>query len=262
MTTKASAEWGGQAAIGDIINKTSISSLIGQLTGNSTVVIHNLHITNVTKAANEPSAGLIAYFGLTEWWFSVLSKDERGAIEDAIGDDVCKTSISTTNRTASSWLRSVALRIGIIHQNLASKLRAKASFLEFGIDADDYWQRQLDIVRRHWARLDFESAREELWAVGSRMREENALPEARIACSDLLASLMRADPYYAEVMECILPIITTRPGIVQSVLAKGFPQFDIHRFRHAMYYGEIIGDIRRVKRGNSYGLFGAMETSE
>jgi hypothetical protein len=196
MAIKAAAKQGGQAAIGDIINKTNFSSFIGQLAGNSTVVIHNLHITQINKAANETSAGLIEYF------------------------------------------------------------------LESGIGVDDYWRRQLDVVRRHWEQREFESAREELWSVGARMRDENALPEARSACSKLLTSLMRADPYYAEVMERILPIIRIRPGIVQAVLAKGFPEFDIQRFRHAMYYGEIMGDIQRIKRGNSYGLFESRERTE
>lgn len=252
--TKATAESGGQASIGDIVNRTNINGLIGQVAGNNTVVIQHLHIT--TGGTQLPgNAGLVGYFGLLDWWNDVLSPAERGALEDAIGDDVVRSRITTTNRSAPSWLRSTALRIAAVHPNLASKLRAKASGIETGIEIDDYWQHQLETVRRHWLIMDFEQARADLRDIAYRMREENALAEDKAAYSRLLVEFMRADPYYTGVMDVVLPIIKSRPGVIQATLARGLPQFDIDRYRHAMYYGEIIGDIKRVKQGRSYGLY-------
>lgn len=256
MATKASADKGAQAAIGNIVNHTNITGLIGQICGNNTVVIQHLHImTNAATIEDDTPCGLIAHFDLGQWWQETLTECERGAIENAIGSEVARDKVSATSRSPQSWLRSTAFRIAAVHPTLASKMRAKASWIETGVELDDYWKRQFDAVRRHWARQDFESAREELRAVNYRMRQENALPEAGIAYHELLAGLMRADPYYREVMDFVLPIVTSRPGVIQATLAKCCPGFDIERFRHAMYYGEIIGDIKRVKHGRSYGLY-------
>lgn len=254
MATKATADRGAQAAIGDILNHTC--SLIGQLSGNSTVVIQNLHINAwPAPAAVAAPAGLIAYFGLTDWWQASLMEAERSVIENAIGDEVAKATISATSQTAHSWLRSVARRIGSVHPVLASKARAKACAIISGLEIDDYWLKQLDAIRRYWLRHDFQAARDELRAVGFRMREENALPDVVSLYDNLREEFMHADPYYAEVMDVVKPIIQSRPGLTQSILAKGLPEIDIERFRYVMYYGELIGDITRIKSGRSYGLY-------
>jgi hypothetical protein len=248
MGNRASARDGGQAAIGDIINNT----LIGHLAGNcGTVVIQHLHVT--AQCDHRAPSGLIDYFDLEDWWL-YLSDRDRGIIEDAIGPEVCREKIHATSQSASSWLRGIAWRICAVHAQLASRLRAKATGIDTGTEIDDYWSRQLDVVRRHWQRQDFADAREALRKVGYRMREENALPDALDAFAALQADLFRADPYYTEVIAAVLPIIRSRPGVIQSVLAKGLT-FDVDRFRHAMYYGELLGDLRRVKHGRSYGLF-------
>lgn len=254
MVNKAAAKDGAQAAIGDIVNN-SISGLIGQLCGNGTVVIHNLHINAGSgSVVDSQPAGLIAYFELSGWWQDILSEAERGAIEDAIGSEVARDRITTTSRPAHSWLRGIALRIGAVHPQLASKLRAKAAGLQTGVEIDDYWQRQFAAVRRHWLRQDFEQARIELRDIAFRMREENALPGVLQSYAALLAEFNHADPYYTDVMAVVLPIVASRPGVIQATLAKGCPEFDAEQFRHAMYYGEIIGDIKRVKQGRSYAL--------
>lgn len=261
MGNKAAANDGAQAAIGDIVNN-SISGLIGQLCGNGTVVIHHLHINAGGSAfIDDAPAGFIAYFDLVDWWQSALSEAERGAIENAIGNEVTRDHITATSRAAQSWLRGIALRIGAVHPQLASKLRAKAAGIETGVEIDDYWQRQFGTVRRYWLHQDFEQARTELRDIAYRMREENALPDVRRAYTALLVEFNRADPYYTEVMAVVLPIVESRPGVIQATLAKGCPDFDAERFRHAMYYGEMIGDIKRVKQGRSYGLHPAT-TSE
>lgn len=255
MGNKAAADNGAQAAIGNIVNN-SISGLIGQLCGNGTVVIHHLHINaGGSSVVDDAPSGLIAYFDLVAWWQDVLSEAERGAIEDAIGGEVARDRITATSRSAQSWLRGIALRIGAVHPLLASKIRAKAAGIETGVEIDDYWQRQFETVRRHWLHQDFEQARTDLRDIAYRMREEHALPDVRKTYVALLAEFNHADPYYTDVMAVVLPIVESRPGVIQATLSKGCPAFDPERFRHAMYYGEIIGDLKRVKQGRSYGLF-------
>lgn len=259
MTRSAFADSGGQAAIRDITNNnssTAINGLIGQLTGSGNVVIQHLHINTSGAPLNEGAypSGLIAHFGLSQWWLTGLAPEDRAEIEDSFGAEVAKSRVSRTSRTPQSWLHSLALRVSASHPTIASKLRAKATEIETGVPIDDYWLRQLDVVNKHWLRLDFEQARVDLREIAYRMREENALPEARAAYDKLLKEFLHADPYYAEVIAVVLPIIANRPGVIQSFLAKEL-NFDVERFRYAMYYGDITGEIRRVKSGRSYALY-------
>lgn len=53
MGNKAAADHGAQAAIGDIINSTDITGLIGQLCSTNNVVIQNLHV-HFTLERDEP----------------------------------------------------------------------------------------------------------------------------------------------------------------------------------------------------------------
>ncbi len=257
--SKAKAEHGGQAALGNILNNHGVAGLVGQLSG-GTIVIQHLHITTApVPVLHQPAeiSGLIAHFSLQDWWLS-LSEVDRGIIDDAIGPEVCREKIHATSRSACSWLRGIAWRICVVHPQLASRLRAKATGIETGTEIDDYWSRQMDVIRRHWKQLDYGAAREEVRAVGYRMREENALPDERQRFESLQAEFVRADPWYTEVMSAVIPIVESRPGVVQSTLTKCLP-FDADRVRYALWHAEALGDIKRVKHGRSYGLFLAKE---
>lgn len=122
------------------------------------------------------------------------------------------------------------------------------------VEVEVHWTRQLEEIKRAWGEGDFEFARTWLQKLAYRLTAEQAPEEIHSQFKTLMVAFTRDDPLYADVMRVALPAIAAAPGIVQSVLAKQFPQFDAEQFRYAMYYGAEIGDVVREKKGRSYSL--------
>lgn len=122
------------------------------------------------------------------------------------------------------------------------------------VRADIHWHRQLEEIKVAWAAGDYEFARTWLQKLAYRITAEQAPEEIHRQFKALMVAFTRDDPLYADVMRVALPVIAANPGIVQSTLAKQFPQFDAEQFRYAMYYGAEIGDVVREKKGRSYAL--------
>lgn len=200
--------------------------------------------------------GLIRYFNLEQWWLNDLSKSERSRLIETYGDKLIKGNLHSTSLTITSFLKGLASfwKPTPADSILASKIRAKANHILTGDFFDDYWTSLLDDVKEEWANKNYEVARYALHEVVYKVAENHAPPPIPELCKILMHDFIRDDPYYKEVINLVLPIIKLNPNIVQSNLAKQFQQFESERFRYAMYYGEIIGDIYRVKKGRSYKL--------
>lgn len=122
------------------------------------------------------------------------------------------------------------------------------------VELEIHWTRQLEEIKRAWGAGDFEFARTWLQKLAYRLTAEQAPEEIHRQFKALMVAFTRDDPLYADVMRVALPTIAASPGIVQSDLAKQYPQFDAEQFRYAMYYGAEIGDVVRDKKGRSYAL--------
>lgn len=116
------------------------------------------------------------------------------------------------------------------------------------------WRQQFDEINKAWGKGDYDFARTWLQKLAYSITSMNASQEVHDKLKQLMVAFTRDDPLYADVMRVAIPVIAANPGIVQSALSKQFPQFDVEQFRYAMYYGEIIGDVARVKNGRSYAL--------
>lgn len=125
---------------------------------------------------------------------------------------------------------------------------------EDGIVVDIHWRRQLEEIKQAWESGNYDYARTWLQKLAYRITADQAPEEVHRQFKVLMVAFTRDDPLYADVMRVALPAIAADPGIVQSVLAKQFPQFDAEQFRYAMYYGAEIGDVVREKKGRSYAL--------
>jgi hypothetical protein len=117
------------------------------------------------------------------------------------------------------------------------------------------WLRQFVEIDHFWRDGEFDYAREALRRLAYDIRSVDTPPIVQEKLKALIQNFTRADPMYADVMLVALPVISANPGLVQSVLSKQFPQFDADQFRYAMYYGEVIGDVIRNKKGSSYTLY-------
>ncbi len=116
------------------------------------------------------------------------------------------------------------------------------------------WGKQMAEIRKAWEAGDYEFARTWLQKLAYTITAEKAPDSVHAKFKELMVAFTKDDPLYATVMDVALPVIREQPGIIQSQLAKQYPQFDAEQFRYAMYYGEIIGDVVREKKGRSYAL--------
>lgn len=116
------------------------------------------------------------------------------------------------------------------------------------------WRQQFDEIKKAWSNGEYDFARTWLQKLAYSITSMNAPAEVHEKFKKLMVAFTKDDPLYADVMLEALPIIAANPGIMQSTLSKQLTQFDTEQFRYTMYYGEIIGDVARVKKGRSYAL--------
>lgn len=63
------------------------------------------------------------------------------------------------------------------------------------------------------------------------------------------------DPLYRQVMERITPLVQANPGMMQSTIYKGQSDEIKEQIRYVLYFAHELGDIHRIKKGNSYLLY-------
>ena len=117
------------------------------------------------------------------------------------------------------------------------------------------WYNQMVEIRRAWEIGNYDFARTWLEKLAYTLHSSNAPKEVHDKFKELMVAFAKADPLYSSIINAVLPVIKSQPGIIQSQLSKSFPQFDAEQFRYVMYYSEMIGDLRREKKGRSYELF-------
>lgn len=143
-------------------------------------------------------------------------------------------------------------------QEASSALSRRAIHRKEKPDTDGHmeidWDLQMVEIRNAWADGDYEFARTWLRKFAYYITANEAPPEVHDKFKQLTAEFAKEDPLYSRVMTATLPVIKAQPGVVQSQLAKQFPQFTPEDFRYAMYYAEIIGHVEREKKGSSYAL--------
>lgn len=146
----------------------------------------------------------------------------------------------------------------VLQQRRASQINDISRSRVHEVDRDGElavdWRRQFEEIVCAWRKGDYDFARTWLQKLAYRLKSENAPQWVHTRFKAMMAEFTRDDPLYADVMRVAIPAIAEKPGIVQSNLAKQFPRFDAEQFRYAMYYGEVIGDVVREKKGRSYTL--------
>ena len=61
------------------------------------------------------------------------------------------------------------------------------------------------------------------------------------------------DPLFNSIVSAALSVIQSSPGIIQSKLYAHLP-YEREQTQWALYYAEVLGKVRREKKGNSYAL--------
>ena len=68
----------------------------------------------------------------------------------------------------------------------------------------------------------------------------------------LMTTFARQDPLYKTGMELVHEIVAKEPGIRQTKLYPHLQPMSTEDARYVLYFAHELGDICRVKKGNSY----------
>ena len=71
----------------------------------------------------------------------------------------------------------------------------------------------------------------------------------------VMTEFAKRDPNFRRVIDTYMPTIRQTPGIKQADLIRGLSEEHKEFARYALYFAHELGEIRRVKFGNSYKLF-------
>lgn len=100
---------------------------------------------------------------------------------------------------------------------------------------------------------DWDSAREALQRISYGMVD--ASRDEKAAFTEAMCKFAARDPLLHRVMAVVLPLIEKAPGLVQSKLYPHVPDVSPELVRYVLYYAAELGQIERIKKGNSYALY-------
>lgn len=103
--------------------------------------------------------------------------------------------------------------------------------------------------------FDWNRARAELQKVAYGMTDKNVSEKEKAEFRLFMAHFALHDPLYQEVMEQLKPILSDNPGVTQSLIYKKEDEKTKEMIRYVLYFAEVLGHIRRVKKGSSYQLY-------
>lgn len=77
----------------------------------------------------------------------------------------------------------------------------------------------------------------------------------------LMMEFAARDPNYRRLADGLIEVVRASPGIRQATLLNGVGESQKELVRYALYFADALGEINRVKKGNSYALFVPSEAS-
>lgn len=192
------------------------------------------------------------------WWVADWRKGKAAAAKQrttqATKDGLSALSFEPTSYKTPKPAVVAAKQLDEVHDQVLDAVRSRVHVIDADGEISIDWHRQFEEIINAWGNGDYDFARNWLQKLAYRLKSENAPEAVHARFKALMADFTRDDPLYADVMLVALPVIAKQPGVIQSNLAKQFPQLDAEQFRYAMYYGEVIGDVIREKKGRSYAL--------
>lgn len=112
------------------------------------------------------------------------------------------------------------------------------------------------VARAAWGARDFERARlmyQKSAYAASVIRDPDIKEQVNAMLRAEQARYVVDDPLFDAILASALKVICASPGILQSELYKQIP-YEREQAQWALYYAEVLGRVRREKKGRSYVL--------
>jgi hypothetical protein len=114
----------------------------------------------------------------------------------------------------------------------------------------------MEIARRAWRSGDFDRARlmyQKSSYAASNIGDAKIKDQVNTMIKSEQAKYVIEDPVFNIIVERALEVIRSSPGIMQSKIYEQIP-YDRELTQWVLYYADVIGRIRREKKGRSYML--------
>ncbi len=95
----------------------------------------------------------------------------------------------------------------------------------------------------------------ELQKIAYTMVGPDVSDEEKAEFKALMTRFAAHDPNYRKIMDLFLVVIRESPGIRQADVIRNFSDEEKEFARYALHFAHELGDIKRVKKGNSYLLY-------
>lgn len=105
------------------------------------------------------------------------------------------------------------------------------------------------------ANADWNTARRWLQKIAYRMVAPEVTAEGKAQFTAIMKTFASGDPAYGKLLDRALPTIRAQPGVMQSEFTRGLVGEEVEIVRYMFYFAHELGDIVRVKKGNSYQLY-------
>jgi hypothetical protein len=103
--------------------------------------------------------------------------------------------------------------------------------------------------------FDWSFARAALQKKSYAMTGEGVSQREKDTFKAFMAHFAKHDPLYQQTIVRIKAALQQHGELLQSDMYKGQSDFDKEMARYILYFAEVLGDIKRVKKGRSYLVF-------
>ncbi len=209
----------------------------------------------------------VSRFQEPEIWFNgleaLLKKGKKEAFAQDIVDKALEFSRSCTQEAFQKLAADIAelLEIPLEELCIIKNTDVPAQIYEEPYDNDDHLQWLEDSVRHHifqardaWNDGNYDFARQEYQKTAYAMTQMDGQEWAKEKLKEEQARFARNDPLYQEIMPIIQKKVGENPGVLQTSIYGTIP-FQKDDIIYALYFGALLNDIRREKKGRTYTLF-------
>jgi hypothetical protein len=126
---------------------------------------------------------------------------------------------------------------------------------------DDHLQWLGEAVRLHilqareaWSKGNYDFARQEYQKTAYAMTQVCEQAWAKEKLKEEQAQFAKDDPLYGKIIPLIQQQVSKTPGVLQTSIYGSIP-FQKEEVGYALYFGALLNDIRREKKGRTYALY-------
>lgn len=209
-----------------------------------------------------------------EFWVgdieALLKKAKKETLAGGIADSSMEFSRTCTEAALQKLASKIAGALEISHEavTLEKKISTVQEKQEQRHTDEDHLQWLGEAVRLHilqareaWGKRNYDFARQEYQKTAYAMTQVGGQEWAKEKLKEEQAQFAKDDPLYGKIMPLVQQQVSKTPGVLQTSIYGSIP-FQKEEIGYALYFGALLNDIRREKKGRTYALYLPGDTYE